>query len=437
MRLDREHAHALDVADPLRAWRERFVLPQDEAGHELVYLCGHSLGAQPTLAADYVEEVMRDWRSLGVDGHFAGRHPWTTYHERAAPALAELVGAGTQEVVAMNALTANLHLLLVSFYRPAGERTALLIEQQAFPSDRHAAESQVRWHGLDPGRDLIEVAPRAGETCLRTEDLVATIEREGPRIATVLLPGVQYLTGQRLDVEVVTAAARRAGCTVGWDLAHAIGNVPVALHDAGADFAVWCHYKYLNGGPGAVGGAFVHARHARRDDLPRFAGWWGHDRVTRFEMGPVFHPMQGAQGWQLSNPPILGLAPLVASLEHFGTVGLAALRAKSVVLTGYLEALIDARLAGRVTVLTPHGASERGAALSLRLKCGRDAARAAFDGLRTRGVVPDWREPGVIRVAPVPFYNGFDDAWRFVDALCAELVAPPALRPLDRGAGAP
>ena len=421
MRLDLEHARALDAADPLRAWRERFVLPQDEDGRELVYLCGHSLGAQPTLAADYVEEVMRDWRSLGVDGHFAAQHSWTRYHERAAPALAQLVGAEPGEVVAMNTLTVNLHLMLVSFYRPAGERTALLIERQAFPSDRHAAESQVRVHGLDPARDLIEIAPREGEDCLRTEDVLATLEREGSRIATILLPAVQYLTGQVLDISAITGAGQRAGCTVGWDLAHAIGNVPVALHDTGADFAVWCHYKYVNGGPGAVGGAYVHARHARRTDLPRFAGWWGHDRATRFRMDPEFVAMPGAEGWQLSNPPILGLAPVVASLAHFESVGLAALRAKSVALTGYLEALIDARLAGRVTILTPRDREARGAALSLRLECSRDRARAAFEGLRARGIVPDWREPGVIRAAPVPFYNGYEDAWRFVDALCAEL----------------
>jgi len=422
MNLDREHAQSLDAADALRAWRERFVLPQDEQGRELVYLCGHSLGAQPTLAAEYVEEVMRDWRSLGVDGHFAARHAWTSYHERAAPALANLVGAERGEVVAMNTLTVNLHLMLASFYRPAGERTALLIERQAFPSDRHAAESQVRFHGLDPARDLIEVEPRPGEDCLRTEDLIAVIEREGARIATVLLPSVQYLTGQVLDVPAITGVARRAGCTVGWDLAHAIGNVPVALHDTGADFAVWCHYKYVNGGPGAVGGAFVHARHARRTDLPRFAGWWGHDRATRFRMDPEFVAMPGAEGWQLSNPPILALAPVVASLAYFESVGLAALRAKSVAITGYLESLVDARLGGRVTLLTPRDREARGAALSLRLECGRDRARAAFDGLRARGIVPDWREPGVIRAAPVPFYNGYEDAWRFVDALCAEIA---------------
>lgn len=421
MRLDRGHARVLDAADPLQGWRERFVLPHDESGRELVYLCGHSLGAQPTLAADYVEEIMRDWRSLGVEGHFAARRPWLTYPERLAPALARLVGASPQEVAVMNTLTVNLHLLLVSFYRPAGERTALLIERHAFPSDRYAAESQVRFHGLDPARDLIELEPRDGESCLRTDDVVAAIERDGPRIATVLLPGVQYLTGQALDIGTITAAGRRAGCTVGWDLAHAIGNVALSLHDAEADFATWCHYKYLNGGPGAVGGAFVHERHANRGDLPRLAGWWGHDQATRFEMGPDFRQSPGASGWQLSTPPVLAIAPLAASLEHFDTVGLTALRQKSVALTGYLEALVRARLSRQVTILTPEDPAARGAALSLRLEVDRDRARAVFDGLRKRGIVPDWREPGVIRAAPVPFYNSFDDAWTFVDALQAEL----------------
>jgi kynureninase len=423
MRTDRQHACALDAADPLSNWRGRFVLPRDASGRELVYLCGHSLGAQPALAAEFVADVMRDWQSLGVEGFFTGRRPWLSYQERAAPTLAALAGAETQEVALMNTLTVNLHLLLVSFYRPAGRRTALLIERHAFPSDRYAAESQVRFHGLDPAHDLIELEPRPGESCLRTEDVVATIEREGPRIATILLPGVQYLTGQRLDVPAITAAGRRAGCTVGWDLAHAIGNVPLALHDAGVDFAVWCHYKYLNGGPGAPGGAFVHARHARRGDLPRFEGWWGNLPASRFQMQPRFEPQPGADGWQVSTPSIIALAPILASLEHFAAVGLATLRARSVALTGYLESLVAARLGDRVTLLTPTDADQRGAALSLRLECARDAARSAFDGLVDRGIVPDWREPGVIRAAPVPFYNSYEDAWRLVDALAAELGA--------------
>ena len=423
MRIDREHALALDAADPLSAWRDRFALPRDDTGRELVYLCGHSLGAQPALAAQYVEQVMHDWRQRGVDGFFEGRHRWLDYHERALPALATLAGALPLEVTVMNTLTVNLHLLLASFYRPTGQRTALLVEQPAFPSDRYAAESQVRFHGLDPACDLIEIAPRAGEHCLRTEDILGLLERHGARIATVLLPGVQYLTGQRLDIRAITAAARHAGCTVGWDLAHAFGNVPLALHDDDVDFAVWCHYKYLNGGPGAVGGAFVHARHATRNDLPRLAGWWGHEKATRFRMDPQFVPIAGADGWQVSTPTVLSLAPVVASVEYFAAVGLPALRARSLALTGYLEALIDARLAGRVSMLTPRNPEERGAALSLRLECGRDAARAAFDGLLTRGIVPDWREPGIVRAAPVPFYNRFEDAWLFVDALDAELRA--------------
>jgi kynureninase len=425
VRLDREHAHALDAVDPLAAWHDRFILPRDpHDNRELVYLCGHSLGAQPVLAADYVDEVMRDWRSLGVEGHFLARHPWMHYHERLTGPLARLVGAEPREVVAMNTLTVNLHLLLASFYRPSGERRRLVVERHAFPSDRYAVESQVRWHGLDPAQDLVELEPRPGEDLLRTDDILEFIEREGARVATLLLPGVQYLTGQALDIGTITAAALRAGCQVGWDLAHAVGNVPLSLHDDGPDFAVWCHYKYLNGGPGAVAGAFVHARHADDASLPRLAGWWGHDKATRFRMGPDFQPIPGAEGWQLSNPPVLALAPVVASLQHFDAVGFAALRTKSSALTGYFEALVRERLAGRVQVITPSAPAERGAALSLRLvELDRDRARAVFDGLRRRQVLPDWREPDVIRAAPVPFYNRYDDVWRCVDALHAELQA--------------
>jgi kynureninase len=421
MRTDREYALALDAIDPLAAWRERFVLPRDQQGAELVYFCGHSLGAQPLLACDYVEEVMRDWRSLGVEGHFEARRPWIRYHERLAAPLARLVGAQPGEVTVMNTLTVNLHLMLVSFYRPRGERSALLIEKNAFPSDRYAAESHVRHHGLDPSRDLIELAAREGEHCLRTEDIVEAIARQGPRIATVLLPGVQYLTGQRLELEPITAAAHAAGCTVGFDLAHSVGNVPLSLHDTGADFAVWCHYKYVNAGPGAVAGAFVHERHARDPELPRFAGWWGHDATTRFEMGPNFSPIAGAEGWQLGNPPILSIAPLAASLEHFEAVGIHALREKSLGLTGYMERLLGATLPGKVSIVTPRDPEARGAALSLRLECPRDQARSTFDGLRRRGVLADWREPGLIRAAPAPFYNTYDEVWRFVDWLRAEL----------------
>jgi kynureninase len=421
MNLERTHARELDAADPLRAWRDRFELPR-EAGRELVYLCGHSLGLQPRGAHDDVREILASWATRGVEGHFAGDAPWLSYHERLSAPLARLVGAHEHEVVAMNSLTVNLHLLLVSFYRPAGARTALAIERSAFPSDRYAAWSQVRFHGLDPARDLIEIAPREGEERLRTEDIVALIEREGPRIATVMLPGIQYVTGQRLELATIARAAHGAGCTVGFDLAHAIGNVEVSLHDSEADFAVWCSYKYLNGGPGAIGGAFVHARHAQRDDLPRFAGWWGHDKESRFRMGPEFRGLPGAEGWQLSNPPVLAMAPLISSLAHFDAVGLTALRRKSIALTGYLATLIGERLAGRVTIVTPDSPAERGASLSLRLAAGPDRAKATFEGLRRRGIVVDWREPATIRVAPAPFYNRYEDAWLFVDALTAELA---------------
>lgn len=426
--IDVEHAaaKALDAADPLAAWRTRFRLPQTANAEPLIYLCGHSLGAQPVQAAQYVEEVMRDWRELGVEGHFAAQRPWLRYHEALAAPLGRLVGALPHEVVAMNTLTANLHLLLVSFYRPAGVRTALLIEKHAFPSDRYAAESQVRWHGLDPARDLIEIESRPGEDCLRTEDIIECIEREGQRIATVMLPGVQYLTGQNLDIAAITEAGRRQGCTVGWDLAHAVGNVPLSLHEAGADFAVWCHYKYVNGGPGAVGGAFVHERHGRSAQLPRLTGWWGNDPAERFRMLPQFVAADGADGWQLSNPPILAMAPVLAALQYFDAVGMAQLRDKSVQLTGFLESLLRRHLAGQVQIVTPADPSQRGAALSLRLRLSRDRARAVFVGLQRRGVLTDWREPDVIRAAAVPFYNSFEDAWRFVAALAAELTGPHA-----------
>jgi kynureninase len=422
MHLDADHARQLDAADPLKDFRGRFRLPIGHDGLPLVYLCGHSLGAQPAAADECIAEVMDDWHRLAVEGHFEARHPWIQYHERLAGGIARLVGAQPHEVIAMNTLTVNLHLMLASFYRPHGERRALLMEQGAFPSDRHAAESQVRFHGLDPATDLIEVAPRPGEHLLRTEDLLATIEREGPRLAAILLPGVQYLTGQVLDLHAIAAAGRRVGSTVGFDLAHAIGNVQIDLHGSGADFAVWCHYKYVNGGPGAIGGAFVHERHAHDRSLPRLAGWWGHEPQTRFAMAPEFVPSPGADGWQLSNPPILSMAPLVASLALFDEAGMPALRAKSIALTGYLERLLAARVGPAVTLLTPADPAVRGAALSLRLELPRAAARAVFDGLRRRGMLPDWREPGVIRVAPVPLYNRFEDAWAFVEALRAELA---------------
>jgi kynureninase len=420
-------ARRLDDEDLLAKYAAEFHHPGDR-GRRSTYLSGHSLGLQPVTVADYVETELAAWRSLGVAGHTRGRRPWIGYHEHAAAALASLAGAASTEVVAMNSLTVNLHLMMVSFFRPAAGRDCVLIEKSAFPSDRYAIVSQLAYHGLDAARHLIEVEPRAAEWCLRTEDLIERIEREGPRLALVLLPGVQYLTGQRLDLAPAIGAAQRAGAAVGLDLAHAIGNTPLRLHDWNADFAVWCSYKYLNAGPGAVGGCFVHERHARRFDLPRFAGWWGSNKETRFRMPPEFEPIAGAEGWQISNPPVLSTAPLLASLDIFARASMSALREKSVALTAFLERAIRSRLAESVDVITPAEPDARGCQLSLRLlggARGRPApdARAAHDRLLDAGVVVDWREPDILRLAPAPLYNSYSDCFRAAEALAAVVTS--------------
>jgi kynureninase len=409
-------ASALDRDDPLAELRREFHIPE-HAGGDAVYLCGNSLGLQPVAAAGLVAEELDDWKRLGVEGHFRGRRPWVDYHRHFTTGLARLTGSAPGEVAAMNTLTVNLHLLMVSFYQPTPERWRLLIEKPAFPSDRYAAESQVRFHGLAPKSALLEVGPRDGESWIREEDILRTIDEFGDTIALVLLPGVQYYSGQVFDMAGITAAARARGCRVGWDLAHAIGNIPLALHDWGCDFATWCSYKYLNGGPGAVSGMFVHDRHAEAAGLPRFAGWWGHDRASRFEMGPEFRPMPGAEGWQLSNPPVLSLTPLLASLDLFERAGMAALRSKSEQLTGFLETLLVRRLSDEVRILTPPDPSLRGCQLSLALRAGRERGRQVFAGLSAAGIICDWREPDVIRVAPVPLYNRYADCERFVEVL--------------------
>jgi kynureninase len=410
-----ESARQADAMDPFADLRERFHLPRDDNGDALIYLCGNSLGLQPRAVADLLSEELEDWARLGVNGHFAARRPWMPYHEQLNEHMSEIVGAQPDEVVVMNTLTVNLHLMMVSFYRPAPGRRKLLIEKPAFPSDRYAAVSQIRFRGLDPADALIEIGPRDGEETIRDEDLYELIEREGDSIALVMLPGVQYYSGQLFDISAVTAVARHKGCAVGWDLAHAVGNVPLNLHDAGADFAVWCNYKYMNGGPGAIGGCFVHSRHADDGNLPRFSGWWGHDKSSRFRMGPDFHPMHGAEGWQLSNPPILSMTPLIASLQLFHEAGIAELREKSIALTGFLELGIRQRLGDAIECITPSQPARRGCQLSLRLAVadGRDV----FARLESAGVVCDWREPDVIRVAPVPLYNTFADVHRFVEIL--------------------
>ena len=415
-------ALTLDAADPLAAFRGRFRLPQGPDGKPAIYLCGNSLGPQPLASEARLREVLNAWATLAVRGHHDGTQPWTTYHERFAAPCARLLGAEPAEVIVMNTLTVNLHLMLVSFYRPDKPRHRILAERAAFPSDRYALVSQLRYHGYTPEEALIEIGPREGEELLHEEDIVAAIEQAGSSLALVLLPGVQYLTGQVLDIAAITTAARRVGAAVGWDLAHAVGNVPLALHDSNADFAVWCNYKYLCGGPGALGGAFVHARHARNTALPRFAGWWGHDAATRFEMGPDFAAMPGAEGWQLSNPPVLALAPLAAALELFDAAGMPQLRAKSLALTAHTRALLDRELAAQVSIVTPREPRAHGCQLSLRLSAGRSAGRRAFERLLAAGVIGDWREPDVIRVAPAPLYNSFAEVERFVAHLATALA---------------
>jgi kynureninase len=414
---DAEGARVLDASDPLAAFAEEFHHPYDGTGRRLLYLCGHSLGLQPKSAARYVEQELKDWQRLGVLGHHAAARPWIPYHQQAAAPLAGLVGAQESEVVAMNSLTVNLHLMMVSFFRPGATRNRVLIEKSAFPSDRYAVVSQLAFHGLNPAEHLIEIEPRPGERALRTEDMVDRIDRAGASLALVLLPSVQYLTGQSFDLPPVIEAARRSGAVVGLDLAHGIGNTPSNLHDWNVDFAVWCSYKYLNAGPGAIGGCFVHERHARGAALPRFAGWWGHDPAARFQMGPDFDPIPGAQGWQISNPPVLSAAPLLASLDIFRRAGMARVREKSIALTAFLQQLVEIRLPGLVDIITPSAASERGCQLSLRIARSPAAAKRCHDYLSEAGVVSDWREPDVVRLAPIPLYNSFSDVFAAVDAL--------------------
>ncbi|MDE2251453.1 MAG: kynureninase, partial [Gammaproteobacteria bacterium] len=402
-----DEAVALDRTDELRDFRARFALPRDAAGAGLCYLCGHSLGLAPLAARARVLEELEDWERLGVLGHEHGRRAWVGYAERLAPLLAGLAGAQPGEVVAMNSLTVNLHLLLASFYRPTRERHRILIEAGAFPSDRYLVESQLRWHGFDPASSLIELQPRAGAELLRTEDIDAAIGAAGKSLALVLWPGVQYRTGQAFELAPIVTSAHRNGTIVGFDLAHAIGNLPLALHDSGADFAAWCSYKYLNGGPGAIGGAFVHERHGRDAAVPRIAGWWGSNPATRFSMGSEFELTPGAAGWQLSNPPVLSAAPLFASLELFAAAGMTRLRAKSRTLTDYLARALRARCGAALDLVSPADAAQRGAQLSVRVRGGAERARRVFEALQPRGVVADWREPDIIRLAPAPLYNSY------------------------------
>lgn len=414
-------ARELDAADPLAKERSSFLIPPSpqNPAEPSIYLVGNSLGCQPKRVRELLNEELDDWANLGVEGHLDSRRPWFSYHEQFRETGARLVGAKPGEVVMMNGLTPNLHLMMVSFYRPTENRFKIVIEDTAFPSDSYAVQSQADFHGFDPGAAIIRLRPREGEHTLRDEDILEVIRREGDSIALVMLGGVNYLTGQFFDVESITGAGHEAGAVVGWDLAHAAGNVPLRLHDWGADFACWCSYKYLNAGPGAIAGCFVHERHGSDPSLKRFAGWWGNDPESRFLMKPGFAPRQGADGWQLCNPPIFAMAPLLASLEIFDRVGMDAIRHKSERLTGFMEFLIDGLCAGRVTIRTPREPHRRGAQLSLVVP---GSAKAIQKALHARGVFADFREPDVIRVAPAPLYNSFADVYRFVSIL-SELTA--------------
>lgn len=410
-RPDAVFAAEMDAQDPLAKFRSQFHIPQHEDS-DCIYFCGNSLGLQPKAVEAAMAQELADWNNLGVEGHFHGKHPWMPYHEFVAENAAYVVGAKPSEVVMMNGLTANLHLMMVSFYRPTKARYKILIEYTPFPSDIYAVQSQAKFHGFDPADAIIEMKPRAGEHTLRQEDIEEVIAREGQSIALILIGGVHYYTGQFFDIARITEAGHKQGCMVGFDLAHAAGNVLLKLHDWNVDFACWCSYKYLNSGPGAVAGAFVHERHAKSFDLPRFAGWWGNDKSVRFKMGPQFQPMAGAEGWQLSNPPIFALAPARVSLDIFREAGMENLRAKSTQLTGYLEYLLHNLKLASLKIMTPANDAERGCQLSITVQGN---GRKVFDALQKAGVVCDWREPDCIRVAPVPLYNSFSDVYRFVE----------------------
>lgn len=405
-----EFARRLDSSDELQPFRQRFIFPQHN-GADCLYFCGNSLGLQPDSIRPTLMAELDQWATFGVEGHFKGEMPWMHYHKFLKEASARLVGALPHEVVVMNTLTVNLHLMMVSFYRPSGNRFKIMMEAGAFPSDQYAVESQVRWHGFDPEIAIVEVKPRAGEETLRTEDILAAIENEAEQIALVLFSGVNYYTGQFYDLPAITSAAQRAGAAVGFDLAHTAGNLPLQLHEWGPDFAVWCSYKYLNSGPGGPSGAFVHERHADNPDLPRFAGWWGHDESERFQMRKGFKPMSGADGWQLSNAQIFSFAAHLASLRLFDAAGMDHLRTKSLQLTAFLEFILndlpDAQQ--HFQIITPSEPSARGAQLSMLTNAH---GKELFEFLTRQGVIADWREPNVIRLAPAPMYNSFEDIWQ-------------------------
>ena len=413
-----EFAKKMDADDPLNKYRNQFHIPLQKNGEPYVYLCGNSLGLQPKTTREAIEQELIDWENYGVEGHFHAKNPWMPYHEFLTEAMAEVVGAKNHEVVIMNTLSVNLHLMMVSFYQPTPSRNKILIEFDAFPSDKYAVASQIKFHGYDPNECLIELKARDGEETIRMEDIESTIEKYGDEIALIMIGNTNYYTGQFFDMKKITHLGQQKGCKVGFDCAHGAGNVELNLHETGADFAVWCSYKYLNSGPGSLGGCFVHERHSKDKSLPKFTGWWGHNKETRFGMRDDFDPIVGVESWQLSNPPILSMAAIWASLKIFKEAGISNLRKKAINLTSYMEYLLDKIGDDRIKIITPRNPNERGSQLSIQVK---NADKKLFDKISEAGVIADWREPDVIRVAPVALYNSYVDVYNFVEILSNEL----------------
>jgi kynureninase len=409
-----EFAKELDQLDPLADFRNQFHIPKNQDGTEQIYLCGNSLGLQPKKTKEYLQEELNDWANLGVEGHTEAKHPWMPYHEFLTEKMAKIVGAKPSEVVMMNTLSVNLHLMMVSFYRPTTKKYKIVIESDAFPSDKYAVESQLKLHDIDPKDGLILWKPREGEELCRFEDLEKIMQEQGDEVALLMIGTTNYYTGQSFPIKKITQLGHQYNCKVGFDLAHGAGNIQPQLHESGADFAVWCSYKYLNSGPGSVGGCFVHEKHAKDANLKRFAGWWGHNKSTRFNMRHEFDPIPGAEGWQLSNPPILSMAAIRASLDIFDEAGFDNIREKAIKLTGFLEYLLLEIKDKRIEMITPTNPQERGSQISIKLK---GATKQLFDDLMKAGVISDWREPNVIRLAPISLYNSYQDVYQMVQIL--------------------
>ena len=409
-----DYAKQLDQEDPISYLRNEFHIPRDKDGKEWLYFTGNSLGLQPKITSKYIEQELDDWANFGVEGHFEAKNPWLSYHELLTDTMAKVVGAKPVEVVVMNTLTTNLHLLMVSFYQPSKTKYKIIIESDAFPSDRYAVQSQLSFHGFDPEEALIEWKPKEGKELLELEDLKSILDSQGDEVALLLIGGVNYYTGQYLDIKKIAELGHAKKCMVGIDLAHGAGNIQPNLHDSSIDFAAWCTYKYLNSGPGSLSGLFVHEKHAQRKDLPRFAGWWNHNKETRFNMRQPFDVMEGAEGWQLSNPPILSMAAIKASLDIFEKVGMDALVKKSKKLTGFFEYLVNEIASDTIKIITPTNPNERGCQLSLQVK---NADKNLHKKLTENNIITDWREPDVIRCAPVPMYTSFEDVYHMVTIL--------------------